>query len=63
MQSTLDTISLEGARKTFERARLDFPILQTERNGKRLVFFDSGASSQKPFQVLDALVPRLPLAS
>ena len=33
----------------------DFPIFNQEmRGGKRLVFLDSGATSQKPYQVLDA---------
>jgi cysteine desulfurase/selenocysteine lyase len=45
------------AAKTFpiERIRADFPLLQTEMNGKPLVFLDSAASSQKPQQVLDAI--------
>jgi len=35
--------------------RTDFPILgRTVRDGKRLVYLDSGATSQKPRQVLDA---------
>ncbi|MES2169531.1 MAG: SufS family cysteine desulfurase [Actinomycetota bacterium] len=34
--------------------RDDFPILGTEVNGHRLVYLDSGATSQKPRQVLDA---------
>ena len=38
-----------------ERIRADFPLLQTEMNGKPLVFLDSAASSQKPQQVLDAI--------
>ena len=37
------------------RIREDFPILsRTVRNGNRLVYLDSGATSQKPRQVLDA---------
>lgn len=35
--------------------RRDFPILQQEVNGKPLAFLDSGASSQKPRQVIDCL--------
>ena len=35
--------------------RKDFPILQREVNGKPLVYFDNGASSQKPQCVVDAL--------
>mgnify|MGYP002716807256 CR=1 FL=1 len=35
--------------------RADFPILsRTVRDGRRLVYLDSGATSQKPRQVLDA---------
>jgi cysteine desulfurase/selenocysteine lyase len=37
-----------------ERVRKDFPILErTVRNGHRLVYLDSGNTSQKPRQVLD----------
>ncbi|MGB0372545.1 MAG: aminotransferase class V-fold PLP-dependent enzyme [Opitutales bacterium] len=54
MESAVDISLLDRARATFARARTDFPILQTERNGKPLVFFDSAASAQKPIQVLDA---------
>jgi len=34
--------------------KLDFPILKREVNGKKLVYLDSGATSQKPEQVLNA---------
>lgn len=38
------------------RIRADFPILDQEAHpGKRLVFLDSAASSQKPRQVIDAM--------
>jgi cysteine desulfurase/selenocysteine lyase len=38
-----------------EAVRKDFPILsRTVRNGKPLVYLDSGATSQHPVQVLDA---------
>lgn len=38
-----------------ERIRADFPILsRTTRGGRSLVYLDSGATSQKPRQVLDA---------
>jgi len=36
------------------RIRADFPILQTEVNGHPLAYLDSGATSQRPFAVLDA---------
>ena len=37
------------------RLRTDFPILDRQVNGKRLVYLDSAATSQKPQAVLDAL--------
>jgi cysteine desulfurase / selenocysteine lyase len=38
-----------------EAVRADFPILaRTVRNGNPLIYLDSGATSQKPVQVLDA---------
>jgi cysteine desulfurase / selenocysteine lyase len=38
-----------------EKVRADFPILsRTVRGGNRLVYLDSGATSQKPYAVLDA---------
>ena len=37
------------------RIKKDFPLLsRTVRDGKELVYLDSGATSQKPYQVLDA---------
>ncbi len=33
----------------------DFPILEREVNGKRLVYLDSAATAEKPVQVLDAM--------
>lgn len=38
------------------RLRADFPILEREVNGRPLVYLDSGASSQKPRQVVEAMV-------
>jgi len=35
--------------------RADFPILERQVHGKRLVFLDSAASSQKPRQVIEAM--------
>ena len=42
---------------TFDLAavRADFPILSREVNGKPLVYFDNGASAQKPNVVIDAI--------
>ncbi|MEM2113127.1 MAG: cysteine desulfurase [Candidatus Nitrosocaldus sp.] len=39
-----------------ERIRADFPILSRKvRNGKRLIYFDNAATTQKPKQVIDAI--------
>lgn len=35
--------------------RCDFPILDSQVNGKRLVYLDSGATSQKPACVIDCI--------
>jgi cysteine desulfurase/selenocysteine lyase len=43
-----DTLDVEAVKK-------DFPILDQQVHGKRLVFLDSAASSQKPTAVLDAM--------
>src|SRR5438876_7507401 len=47
-----------GAERVFdvERVREDFPILKRKVHGKPLVYFDNAATSQKPRQVIDALV-------
>lgn len=37
------------------KIRKDFPILKREVNGKPLVYFDNGATSQKPQLVIDAI--------
>lgn len=33
----------------------DFPVLRANENGERLVYLDSGATTQKPIQVLEAI--------
>ncbi|MGY5352223.1 aminotransferase class V-fold PLP-dependent enzyme [Wenyingzhuangia sp. IMCC45533] len=38
-----------------EKVRADFPILKQEVNGRPLVYFDNGATSQKPQVVIDAI--------
>jgi cysteine desulfurase/selenocysteine lyase len=39
-----------------EKIRKEFPILQQKVNGHNLVYFDNAATSQKPLQVINALV-------
>ena len=41
--------------EAIQRARLDFPILNSMANDRPLVFLDSAASSQKPQCVMDAM--------
>ena len=38
-----------------QKLRQDFPILSKKANGKSLVYLDSGATAQKPKQVIDAI--------
>lgn len=39
-----------------EEIRKDFPILSRKVNGQPLIYFDNAATSQKPQQVIDAIV-------
>ncbi len=39
-----------------QKIRADFPILSQKVNGRPLVYFDNGATSQKPQVVIDAIV-------
>lgn len=38
-----------------QKIRADFPILSRKINGKELIYFDNGATAQKPVQVIDAI--------
>lgn len=38
-----------------EKIRTDFPLLSRKVNGKPLIYFDNGATAQKPKRVIDAL--------
>jgi hypothetical protein len=50
------TSGQESRRRLGEGIRSDFPILhQTVHGDKQLIYFDNGATSQKPKQVLEAL--------
>ncbi len=52
-QETRDRV---GSALDVNAIRSDFPILKREIYGKRLVYLDNAATSQKPRQVIDALV-------
>jgi cysteine desulfurase / selenocysteine lyase len=49
----LNTVVANGL--DIERIRADFPILDREVKGKRLVYLDNAATSQKPRAVLDTM--------
>ena len=38
-----------------DKIRLEFPILHSNVNNKKLVYLDNGASAQKPKIVIDAI--------
>jgi cysteine desulfurase / selenocysteine lyase len=49
------TVNLDPAPLDVSAVRSDFPLLgRTVRDGRPLIFLDSGATSQKPTEVLDA---------
>ncbi|HEX8515275.1 MAG TPA: cysteine desulfurase [Bacteroidia bacterium] len=47
--------TLQKPELNIEKIRADFPILSRRVNGKTLIYFDNGATSQKPIQVIDAI--------
>ena len=47
-EANIESFSLTNIRK-------DFPILSTEVNGRELVYFDNGATSQKPNSVINSI--------
>lgn len=49
MNKTVKAFDLEGIRK-------DFPIFSRKINGKPLIYFDNGATAQKPQVVIDSMV-------
>jgi len=51
--STLSSVVPTGF--DVERYRADFPVLKQRVHGKPLVYFDSAATAQKPFAVIDAI--------
>lgn len=50
------TASRDEAALDVERVRRDFPILDQTIHGKKLVYLDNGATSQKPRAVINAVV-------
>jgi cysteine desulfurase / selenocysteine lyase len=58
MSNIVGTPSVNGRSSKFDvdEIRADFPILQRQVHGKPLVYLDNAATSQKPRQVIQALV-------
>jgi cysteine desulfurase/selenocysteine lyase len=50
-----EEIKTSGLGFDIEKIRRAFPMLQHEQNGKRLIYFDSAATTQKPKVVMDRL--------
>jgi cysteine desulfurase/selenocysteine lyase len=50
-----EVISKEKMQFNIQKIRSQFPILNQTVNGKSLVYFDNGASTQKPQVVIDAI--------
>ena len=42
--------------KSINEIRADFPILRRIINHKPLIYFDNGATSQTPMQVIEAII-------
>ncbi len=49
-------MSVAGDPLDVDKIKADFPILQRQVHGRRLVYLDSAASAQKPRRVLDAML-------
>ncbi len=52
---TVSALETAAPALDLERIRADFPILDQEVNGHRLVYLDNAASTQKPAAVIDAI--------
>ena len=55
LDGTLNGAAQAAGGLDVERIRADFPILAERVNGRKLVYLDNGATSQKPRAVIDAI--------
>lgn len=51
----MDTLNSNSIETRIEKIRADFPILSRKVNGKQLIYFDNGATAQKPLSVIEAI--------
>ncbi len=50
-----ESTTINKASINIEKIRADFPILSRKVNGKPLIYFDNGATAQKPLSVIEAI--------
>jgi cysteine desulfurase/selenocysteine lyase len=48
-----NTVSTENPCIDVDKIRADFPVLSKEIGGKPLIYLDNGATTQKPWQVIN----------
>ena len=53
---SIASIKIKHKNFDVDKIRADFPILKIKSNNNPLIFFDNGASSQKPKIVLDKIM-------
>lgn len=46
---------MAAGERSWEEIRKDFPVLDQEVNGRKLIYFDNAATSQKPLSVIKAM--------
>ena len=46
---------MAAVERSWEEIRKDFPVLDQEVNGRKLIYFDNAATSQKPLSVIEAM--------
>ena len=54
-ESAAERLHVVGRGFNVEKIRRDFPILSRKVHGKKLVYLDNAATSQKPRAVIDAI--------
>ncbi len=52
----IETENIKRVGFDVQEIRKDFPILKRMVNGKPLIYFDNGATAQKPQAVIDSII-------